>query len=90
MSQLMKASTAVSTMTRVASVRIKSVANNAAYRSVDDWTGPEARAVSIKELPFPDLLAPVDDLPPATLVTLSTDVAGNRELTPQMLYEPIK
>ena len=34
-----------------------------------DWTGPESRSVTIKEFPFPDLLAPVDDLPPATLVT---------------------
>ena len=57
------------TTTQVASVRIPSVAGDALYKSVVNWSGPEARVVSIKEFPFPDLLAPVDDLPPATLVT---------------------
>jgi len=58
-----------STTTHVASVKIPSVANDATYESIQGWSGPEVRAATIKELPFPDLLDPVDDVPPATLVT---------------------
>ena len=39
------------------------------FRSINDWTGPEARAAGVTSIAFPELLAPVDDLPPATLIT---------------------
>ena len=37
--------------------------------SIADWTGGEARAAEVTRIAFPELLAPVDDLPPATLIT---------------------
>ena len=66
-------------VTRVASVKTPVVLQGADYRSIDGWTGPEARAAEIKGIPFPELLAPVDDLPPATLIT-SIEPAGVQRL----------
>jgi hypothetical protein len=40
----------------------------AEYRSIPEFTGPDVRAGDAST-PFPELLAPVDDLPPATLIT---------------------
>jgi hypothetical protein len=54
---------------RVASGRFSGVAKDAAYRSIDRLTGGDARAIEVSRIPFPELLAPVDDLPPATLIT---------------------
>ena len=67
------------TLTRVASVKIPAVAKDDGYRSIDGWTGPEARATTVKDIPFPELLAPVDDLPPATLIT-SIQSEGDKRL----------
>ncbi len=61
-------------VTQVGSSKIPSVVKAETYRSIDGWTGPEARAAVVKGVPFPELLAPVDDLPPATLITqIQTD-----------------
>jgi hypothetical protein len=43
--------------------------NDGDYRPVPNWTGPDVLAARVPEVPFPDLLDPVDDLPPATLIT---------------------
>ncbi len=51
------------------SVNTPDATKDGSYQSMDGWTGPEARAARIKGPAFPDLLAPVDDLPPATLIT---------------------
>jgi len=67
------------TVTRVASVKIPAVSKDAAYRSLDGWTGTEARAAADKGVPFPELLAPVDDLPPATLLT-SIQATGTKRV----------
>jgi hypothetical protein len=39
------------------------------YRTVEGFTGPDVRAAEVPSVPFPQLLDPVDDLPPATLIT---------------------
>lgn len=56
-------------MTRVASMNLPQINNDTAYHPIADWTGPEARAAEVKDMTFPELLAPVDDVPPATLIT---------------------
>jgi G8 domain len=57
------------TVTRVASVNTPAAMKDGPYRSLDGWTGQEARAAEVTRLAFPEILAPVDDLPPATLIT---------------------
>ncbi len=64
--------------TRVASMKLPQIINDGAYRSIADWTGPEARAAEVKRISFPELLAPVDDLPPATLITSITSEDAKR------------
>ena len=64
-------------VTRVASVQTPLEIEGGAYRSIAGWTGPDARAAGVKGVPFPQLLTPVDDLPPATLIT-SIQTVGNQ------------
>jgi hypothetical protein len=54
---------------RVASVTTPAAMKDGDYRSIEGWSGPEARAAEVKNITFPQLLLPVDDLPPATLIT---------------------
>ncbi len=56
-------------VTRVASVKTPAALKEADFRDVEGWTGHEARAAQVDGVTFPELLAPVDDLPPATLIT---------------------
>ena len=65
-------------MMRVASMKLPQIINDRTYRSIADWTGPEARAAEVKSIAFPELLAPVDDLPPATLITSITSEGARR------------
>jgi len=66
-------------VTRVANARILDAAKESGYRSIDGWTGGDARATEAKGTAFPELLAPVDDLPPATLITsIKTEGAKTR------------
>ena len=46
-------------------------ADGLTYRSEKDLTGDESRVAEVKNIPWPELLHPVDDLPPATVI-LST------------------
>ena len=39
------------------------------YRAEEPLTGHESRVTEVKNVPFPKLLDPVDDLPPATVIT---------------------
>ncbi|MFN0079930.1 MAG: G8 domain-containing protein [Prosthecobacter sp.] len=55
--------------TRVVSMQFPDAMKDADYRSVDGFTGSAVRAAKVKPIAFPQLLAPVDDLPPATLIT---------------------
>ena len=42
------------------------------YRQVDGLTGEESLAAEVRDIEFPQLLEPIDDLPPATVVTSVT------------------
>lgn len=44
-------------------------ANPDKFRSEDKLTGDESRVAEVSDVPFPQLLDPVDDLPPATVIT---------------------
>jgi len=44
-------------------------ANQGKFQADAPLTGEESRAMEVKGVPFPKLLAPVDDLPPATVIT---------------------
>ncbi len=44
-------------------------ADGLAYRPEVPLTGHESRVAEVKDVPFPKLLDPVDDLPPATVIT---------------------
>ncbi|OAI57979.1 hypothetical protein AYO49_01685 [Verrucomicrobiaceae bacterium SCGC AG-212-N21] len=63
---------------RVVSVHTPAAMKDGDYRSIEGWTGLEARAAEIKGSAFPELLAPVDDLPPATLITGILPDGGRR------------
>lgn len=39
------------------------------FQPVKSLTGDESRAMEVKDVPFPTLLDPVDDLPPTTVIT---------------------
>jgi len=56
-------------VTRVTSTNTAEAMRAGNYRGIDEWTGPEARATAVQGIAFPQLLAPVDDEPPATLIT---------------------
>ena len=66
-------------VTRIASANIPETLKDDHFCSVDGWTGADARAAEVKGIIFPQLLAPVDDLPPATLIT-SVNADGIRPL----------
>lgn len=53
-------------VTKVLSARF---ADDSTYRSVDGFTGKDVRASEVEGPQFPTLLEPVDDLPPATMIT---------------------
>jgi hypothetical protein len=67
------------TVTRVASGKSAEVMKDGNYRSIAGWTGPDVRAAQVKSVAFPQLLAPVDDLPPATLI-MSIQPEGARRI----------
>jgi hypothetical protein len=61
--------------TRVVSTRFPDLMKDGHYRSIDAFTGDKARAADVPAVPFPVLLEPADDLPPATVIT-SVKAAG--------------
>jgi hypothetical protein len=55
---------------RVVSTRSREFRNDGlAYREEVPLTGDESRVAEVKDVKFPQLLDPVDDLPPATVIT---------------------
>jgi hypothetical protein len=56
-------------VTRVVSARFPEMMKDGEYRAVEGFTGRDVRAARVDPVPFPTLLQPVDDLPPATLIT---------------------
>jgi hypothetical protein len=65
------------TTLQVVSTRFGELLEAGEYREVDEITGPLVRATETKGVAFPALLAPVDDLPPATMI-LSAQRAGKQ------------
>jgi hypothetical protein len=56
-------------VTRVVSAGLSGMMKDGDYRLVDGFTGKDVRAADVAPVPFPTLLEPVDDLPPATAIT---------------------
>jgi hypothetical protein len=54
---------------RVVSTRFPDLMKEGQYRSIDGFTGERVRAADVPPVDFPTLLDPVDDLPPATVIT---------------------
>ena len=50
------------------------------FANVDKFTGKDVRAAKIKPIAFPQLLAPVDDLPPATVILSARKQADGKLL----------
>jgi hypothetical protein len=63
--------------TKVVSARFADVMKDGTYRRIDGFTGDKALAADVPGVEFPKLLDPVDDLPPATVIT-SVKVEGTR------------
>jgi len=66
--------------TRVVSVKSKDLLKTANFQSVAGWTGNDALAAEVHGAAFPELVAPVDDLPPATLITRVVIDGGRRRV----------
>jgi hypothetical protein len=56
-------------VTKVVSTKFSDQMRDAAYQPVAGFTGKDVRAANVTDVPFPVLLNPVDDLPPATMIT---------------------
>ena len=54
---------------KVVSVKFPQLMTEDGYQSIPRLTGPDVRAAEVPDVPFPNLLDPVDDLPPATIIT---------------------
>src|SRR5262249_8909073 len=50
------------------------------YRALEPLTGHESRVTEVKNVEFPKLLDPVDDLPPTTVITHARQLAGGKVL----------
>ena len=61
---------------RVVSAKSNEVRGNEStpYKSDPPLTGDESRVLEVRDIPFPQLLDPVDDLPPSTVITSVTPV----------------
>jgi hypothetical protein len=55
--------------TKVMSTRFDAVKNDPSFQPVQGLTGGEVRGAKVEGVAFPKLLDPVDDLPPATVIT---------------------
>lgn len=56
-------------ITKVVSAKFADSLTDAAYEPIEGFTGKDVRAADLSKASFPTLLTPVDDLPPATLIT---------------------
>ncbi|HEX8915789.1 MAG TPA: G8 domain-containing protein [Humisphaera sp.] len=63
---------------RVVSIKFPSLMTGGEYESIPGLTGPKVRAAAVDGVRFPKLLDPVDDLPPATVITSVTAKDGKR------------
>lgn len=66
---------------KVVSVKAKAELNDGnTYRSEPPLTGNESRVAEVANVPFPELLTPVDDLPPQTIITNISPAADGKLL----------
>lgn len=66
---------------KVVSTRAKDlIGDGSAYREEKPLTGDESRVAEVRDVKFPQLLDPVDDLPPTTVITHVRRLEGNRVL----------
>jgi hypothetical protein len=63
-------------VTKVVSAKFADEMSAAAYRPVDGFTGKDVRAAEVQRAEFPILLEPMDDLPPATMITSVQTMKG--------------
>jgi hypothetical protein len=56
-------------VTKVTSSKFGELPKDADYKAIDGFTGPDVRAADVTGVEFPTLLEPVDDLPPATIIS---------------------
>ena len=56
-------------VTKVVNTEYPEAMNDGKYREIEDFTGSKVRGRILDHVEFPKLLDPVDDLPPATVVT---------------------
>ncbi len=63
--------------TKVVSARFPALMTDGKYGPIDGFTGDKVRAAAVPAVAFPELLRPVDDLPPCTVIT-HVKVKGNR------------
>jgi hypothetical protein len=61
-------------VTKVASPRYPDLVQVGDFRDVKGFTGPLVRAADAGKVAFPTLLTPIDDLPPATIITSPASV----------------
>lgn len=54
---------------KVVSVHFPQLMTGGEFRSIPHFTGKDVRAAEVPDVPFPALLDPIDDLPPATIIT---------------------
>jgi hypothetical protein len=66
-------------VTEVVSAKVPEMLKGADFASIEGFTGKDVRAADVSGVSFPTLLEPVDDLPPATVIT-SAKAVGNRLL----------
>ena len=61
---------------RVVSAKSNEVKGNEStpYKSDPPLTGDESRVLEVRDIPFPQLLDPIDDQPPSTVITSITPV----------------
>jgi hypothetical protein len=62
--------------TKVVSAYFPDLMHDGSYHSIDGFTGERVRATGVKAVEFPQLLDPIDDLPPATVITHVSRVPG--------------
>jgi hypothetical protein len=56
-------------VTKVLSSKFPDEMNGADYRNIEGFTGRDVRGADVRGASFPTLLDPLDDLPPATMIT---------------------
>ena len=62
--------------TRVVSGKFPEMAKDGEYRAIADFTGKDVLGAEVAAVPFPTLLEPTDDLPPATVIRSITPMNG--------------